>query len=212
MIYVIMCGGEYEEFKKPKQLTFVNGVPNVQRTIDLLHENDIWNIYISSNDERFDDFDAPRLEHENTFKVRNGKMEGYWLDAFYPHLPADAEVTFLFGDVVFRPAAIKRIVHANVKENTLVGNSVAKNRAHRNTGEPFAYIVTDYKAFMDGVTAVKRAFDEGKLKRHPIVWELYRYLNRLDLNVQQIIDRTYIAIDDGTIDIDSVEQQRLWEE
>ena len=55
---------------------------------------------------------------------------------------------------------------------------------------------------MDGVNAVKRLQDEGKLKRIGIVWELYRYLNGLDVNVQAVLDETYVTIDDGTIDID----------
>ena len=59
---------------------------------------------------------------------------------------------------------------------------------------------------MDGVEKVKRWHDEGKFKRHPIVWELYRVLNGLDPNVQQILDKNYECIDDGTMDADSPEK------
>ena len=55
---------------------------------------------------------------------------------------------------------------------------------------------------MNGVKAVKKMQDEGKTKRVPIVWELYRYLNGLDVNIQRVLDETYICIDDGTIDVD----------
>ena len=51
----------------------------------------------------------------------------------------------------------------------------------------------------------KRLFDEGKTARHPIVWELYRYLHNLDINIQTITE-DYICIDDGTMDIDSPEE------
>ena len=55
---------------------------------------------------------------------------------------------------------------------------------------------------MIGVKAVKQMQDEGLLLRTAITWELYRYLNRLDVNVQRVLDETYVVIDDGTMDID----------
>ena len=58
---------------------------------------------------------------------------------------------------------------------------------------------------MNGINEVKKLFDEGKINRHPIVWELYRYLHNLDINIQRITT-DYVVIDDGTIDIDSPEQ------
>ena len=57
---------------------------------------------------------------------------------------------------------------------------------------------------MNGVNEVKKMQDKGLTKRVPIVWELYRYLNGLDVNVQQVLDETYVCIDDGTMDIDNV--------
>ena len=38
MKYIIMCGGKYDEFEKPKQLLEVNGEVIVERTIRLLKE------------------------------------------------------------------------------------------------------------------------------------------------------------------------------
>ena len=54
---------------------------------------------------------------------------------------------------------------------------------------------------MEAVEEVKRLYDKGKVKRNPIVWELYRYLHGLDINVQRITE-DYVCIDDGTMDID----------
>lgn len=206
MIYVIMCGGFYGDFETPKQLSVIKGETLVDRTIRLLKKNGVSEIYISSNDKRFDGHGVERLEHKNTFKLINKKEQGYWLDAFYPHFPKDSEITYLFGDVYFSENAIRTIINASVAVNTLVGNSVAKNKAHLNIGEPFAYIVKDYRTFLDGIEAVKKLQDDGMVARHPIVWELYRYLNGLDVNRQQIVDETYICIDDETIDVDAPSQ------
>lgn len=206
MKYVIMCGGVYQKFQIPKQLSVVNGERLVDRTIRLLKENNVQDIYITSNDDRFDDCGVPRLQHINNFRCEDGNVKGCWLDAFYPNFNKNEKVTFLFGDVYYTDNAIKTIVDLKTDKNILVGTSIAKNKLHKNWGEPFAYIVNDYKTFINGIKKVKKMYFEGKLKRHPIVWELYRYLNGLDVNVQDIKDETYVCIDDGTIDVDAPSQ------
>lgn len=200
MKYIIMCGGQYDKFTMPKQFIRVKGEALIFRTIRLLKENGIKDINISSTDQRFKLCGVPVLVHENNFRSKvDGTCEGYWLDAFYP---TDEPVTYIFGDVYFSDYAIKQIIQ-KVDGNVLCGNGYAKNEYHLNWGEPFAYIVNDQKTFREGIDAVKKMFDEGKVKRHPIVWELYRYLNGFDINTQWINDDTYICIDDGTNDIDA---------
>ena len=206
MKYVIMCGGFYENFKTPKQLSVIKGERLVDRTIRLLKNNGIEEIYISSNNPMFDSCNVPRLEHENTYRFEDGVLKGYWLDAFYPNFKEDDKICYLFGDVYYTDKAIEQIVNYKTDKNVLFGTELAKNEQHKNWGEPFAYIVNDYKEFINGIKEVKKMQDDGKTKRMPIVWELYRYLNNLDVNIQQVLDETYVCIDDGTIDIDDPEQ------
>lgn len=201
MKYAIMCGGTYSQFSTPRQLTMINGEEMVRRTIRLLRENGIDDIVITATDPRFDNFGVPRLIHQNGYKVAGEQETGYWLDAFYPFAE---KVTYIFGDVCFTADAIKTIVNYQTDKDVLFGTSDAKNEEHQNWGEPFAYIVNDIKRFHEGVKAVKKLYDEGKLLRNPLVWELYRYLNGLDVNVQSVLDETFICIDDGTMDIDDV--------
>ena len=202
MKYIIMCGGEYKMFKTPKQLSIVKGERLVDRTIRLLKENNIKEIYISSNNPLFDTCGVPRLEHNNTFIYEKNELKGYWLDAFYP---IGEPVCYLFGDVYFSEKAIKTIVEYESEQNILFGNSMAKNEEHKNWGEPFVDKVNKYEEFMNGIKAVKKLQDEGKTERMPIVWELYRYLHNLDINIQ-MITTDYVCIDDETIDIDNPEQ------
>ena len=208
MKYVIMCGGFYEHFKVPKQLSVVKGERLVDRTIRLLKENGIDDdcIYISSNNPVFDSCGVKRLEHKNSYRYEDGILKGYWLDAFYPHFDNNVKVCYLFGDVYYSNDAIRTIIKHDVKENTLFGSRIAKNKEHKNWGEPFAYKVVDYEKFMRGIKDVKKLQDEGKTKRVAIVWELYRYLNNLDINIQQVVDDTFVVIDDYTIDIDTPSQ------
>ena len=203
--YVIMCGGVYEAFGKPKAMTVVRGEEIVARTIRLLKAVGIpaEDIHISGTDERLAKFGVDVLRHENSFRFDGTELFGCWLDAFYPGFEDGTKVTFLYGDVVYTEGAIRAIVGCRRPGEILFGTGIARNRRRKNWGEPFAYKVDDYRRFMDGVEAVKILWREGKLSRHPITWELYRYLNGLDVNVQRINGATYICIDDGTADVDA---------
>lgn len=201
MKYIIMCGGEYKEFKTPKQLLKVNGERIVDRTIRLLKENGVNEIYISSNNSLFDSCNVIRLENKKNNWKQNER--GYWLDAFYP---TNEPTKYIFGDVYFTNKAIKKIVDYKTDKEVLFGTEIAKNEFHENWGEPFCYYVNDTDRFKKAITEVKKMYDKGKIKRHPIVWELYRYLNGLDINIQNIKEDTYEVIDDGTMDVDSLEE------
>lgn len=200
MKYIIMCGGVYETFETPKPLSVICGEPLVSRTIRLLKENGIKDIYISSNDSRFDGY-APRLEHPNSYIYHGGKVSGYWIDAYYP---MDEPCVYLHGDVYYSADAIKKIITLNPSVNTFIGNEVARNKAHNNWGEPFGWIVVNQEEFKAGIRATKKLQDEGKLTRgFALSWELYRVLNGLNPNEQYINDDTYLSIDDETLDIDA---------
>lgn len=204
MKVIIMCGGVYDIFETPKQLSVVNGETLVERTIRLLKENGAEDICISSTDLRFNNFGVPRLEHENSYKYENGKIYGYWLDAYYP---TDEPCIYLHGDVYYSDKAIKKILDFNAGINTFIGNEIARNKEHHNWGEPFGWIVVNQQEFREGIKKTNKLQDEGKLERgYAISWELYRVLNGLDPNKQYIIDNTYISIDDETIDIDAPSQ------
>ena len=199
MKYIIMCGGNYDNFQIPKQLSIVNGETLLERTIRLLKENGIEDYYISSNNPIFESYGRV-LHHENTYKYDNGKIYGYWVDAYYP---LDEPCVYLHGDVYYSEDAIKKIINLNPKVNTFIGNEIARNKEHKNWGEPFGYIVVDQEEFKEGIRKTKELQDQGKLERgYAISWELYRVLNGLNPNKQYILDETYLSIDDETIDVD----------
>lgn len=200
MKYIIMCGGKYDHFQTPKQLSVVNGETLLERTMRLLKENGITDIYISSNNPIFKKY-GNLLEHENSYKYENGKIYGYWVDAYYP---LNEPCVYLHGDVYYSEDAIKKIINLNPKVNTFIGNEIAKNKEHKNWGEPFGWIVVNQEEFKEGIKKTKQLQDEGKLERgFAISWELYRVLNGLDVNKQYILDETYLSINDETIDIDA---------
>ena len=194
---IIMCGGVYDNFKEHKALTKINGEKLVDRTIRLLKENNIDDIYITATDPAFNKYKV--LKHENTYKYENGKVKGYWVDAYYP---TDKPCIYLHGDVYYTEDAIKKIVNLNPKINTMIGNHYALNKEHKKVGEPFGWIIVDQKKFREAINKTKKLQDEGKCNRMPIAWELYQVLNGHDVNGFDISEDTYLAIYDETIDID----------
>ena len=198
---IIMCGGEYSDFKTPKPLSVINGERLVCRTIRLLRQNGLYDIYISSNDPIYDKLDVLRLQHENNFKDIDGKIYGYWVDAYYP---TDEPTIYLHGDVYYTEDAIKKIINLNPKVNTMLGNQYALNKEHKKVGEPFGWIIVNQDKFKDAIKKTKKLQDEGKIDRgYAISWELYEVLNGHDVNDFIITEDSYFAISDGTIDIDA---------
>lgn len=202
MQIIIMCGGYYDFFNEHKALSIINGERLIERTTRLLKEMG-YDYYISSNDDRFKEY-GKVLKHNNSYRVENGIVKGYWVDAYYPTYEP---TIYLHGDVYYSENALKKILTLNPKKNTLVGNEIARNIEHLNWGEPFGYIVVDQVSFRKGIEKVKKLQDEGKLERgYAISWELYRVLEGTDPNYMLINDDTYLSIDDETIDIDNPEQ------
>lgn len=211
MKYIIMCGGYYEQFQTPKQLSIINGEPLIARTIRLLKENNIKeeNIYITSNNPIFKKY-GKVIDHKNSYVYKNKKVFGYWLDAYYW---LDEPCVYLHGDVYYSEKAINTIINYHPLVNTFIGNKMAKNIQHKNWGEPFGWIIVNPQEFHEGIIKTKKLQDEGKLTRgYAISWELYRVLNNLDPNVQMVLDQTYLTIEDETIDIDDPKQISLLNE
>lgn len=126
-------------------------------------------------------------------------MEIYKKEAFYP---TDEPACYIFGDVVFSPAAIKTIVNTNTDSIEFFASAPPFSRQFpKKSAEPFALKVVNQKYFKICIEECKNAANLGYFRRQPIMWELWQIIKRTPLN---IIDYTnYKAINDYTSDIDS---------
>ena len=207
MQYIIMCGGTYQRWKKPRHLTEINGELLVARTIRLLRENGIEDIAISSNNPVFEQFGVPVLKHENSYNASGyNNFTGYWCDALYP----TAEPTcYIFGDVVFSPEAIQKIVETDTDDIQFFGSSPPFAPEYiKPWAEPFALKVTDTEHLKRAIRDVKRYDAEGRFNRKPIMWELWQVITGCQLN--RIDYSSYVPINDYTCDIDYPDEAELF--
>lgn len=202
MKYTIMCGGKYKHLDKPKQLSVVNGETLIERTVRLLNENGVKEIYISSMNPIFDRYGI-RIEHKNEYETdKDKKIKGYWVDAFYP---TEESMCYIFGDVYFSPEAIKTIVETETDDILFFASKKINRKEYfKKWEEPFAFKVANQKRFREGIEYCKKEVDLDRTDREPISWELYRVLNGYNIN-NHIIGKNFIAIDDYTTDIDCTE-------
>ena len=207
MKYIIMCGGDYQNWETPKQLLKINGEEIVVRTIRLLKEQGCRKIYISSNNDAFAEFGVPLLVHNNDFKVlsKDGKVtgcEGWWVDAFYP---TSEPTTYLFGDVVYSPEAIRTIIETETDGIEFFASAPPYDpRYFKPYQEPFAFKVTDPDRLRQGIADCKQNAENGMFWRHPIAWELWTSINHGVLRKRRdVYNDRYTAIRDYTCDIDT---------
>lgn len=229
MKYILMCGGNYPEFKIRKQLLKVNGEVITERTIRLLRENGVKDIAISTNCHDFDYLGVPILYQVNDYvngnENENKKSSYSWLNAYYP---VDEPACYIHGDVYFSPKAIKTIVETPVKDTmffcTFDWSDGEKDVRNYKGREPFAYKVENQRLFRDALDDMFRMIDQGKFENGlpPICWQLYRYINKKPIDfetkewtkINNIFDEDgdYVVINDYTTDIDHPEDVAVLEE
>ena len=199
MKYIIMCGGEYQIWKEPRQLTKVAGEPIVARTIRLLKENGVTDIAISSNDDRFAQFGVPLLKKVNDWTViRPGVSTGAWYNGFYY---TNEPVCYLFGDVIFSENAIKTIVETKTYDVEFFASAPPFDKAYTKPwAEPFGFKVVNTEHFHEAVAQTELYHKAGMFNRNPIAWELWQVIK--DTPINKIDYKNYTVINDYTCDID----------
>lgn len=202
MKYIIMCGGDYRQWNTPRQLTVIDGEPIVARTIRLLREAGVEDVAISSNNPAFEQFGVPVLKHDNGYVAYGlGKYNTSWCDAFYP---TDEPTCYIFGDVVFSPDAIRTIVETETDDIQFFASAPPfSERYTKPWAEPFAFKVADTDHLKHAVRLTGEYAERGLFFRNPIAWELWQVIYDSPLNY--IDFSSYVAINDYTCDVDTVE-------
>ena len=200
MKYIIMAGGKYKDWETPRQLLEIRGEPIIGRTIRLLREADVSDIYISTNDERFERFGVPLLKHNNDMVVSGGVLAaGCWVSAFYPTQEA---ACYVMGDVVFSPDAIRTIVNTETDGISFFASVPPFSEKYtKQYAEPFAFKVRDQERFRRAIEYVRENAHSGIFSRDPISWELWQVI--IGKDPKHINYETIVPINDYTCDVDS---------
>lgn len=199
MKYIIMCGGQYPQWETPRHLLELRGETIVERTIRLLRENGVTDIAISSNLPHFEGLGVPVLNHQNNYVCGKG---GDWADAFYP---IDEPACYIFGDVIFSPAAIKTIVDTQTDDVEFFASAPPFAPVYpKKYAEPFAFKVVDIEHFWSSIRLMKELHQAHRIKRG-IAWELWQVIKNTTLN--RIDYTNYTVINDYTCDVDWIDEK-----
>ena len=207
MKYIIMCGGDYRNFSKTKQLIKINGEPIVARTIRLLRECGIQDIAISSNNPAFDNFGVPVLHHNNQWTVYGyNDVVGTWCNGFYP---TEEPVCYVLGDVVFSKNAIRTIINTETNDIEFFASSPPFAEGYlKEWAEPFAFKVVNQEHFKESIEWLKLLESKGYFAREPLAWELWQVIKGTPLN--RIDYENYVIINDYSCDIDYEKEAELF--
>lgn len=199
MKYIIMAGGKYRKWQTPRHLTPIHGEPMIARTIRLLRGCGVEDISISSDNPVFEQFGVPVLRHENSYDAAGyNNFTGYWSDAFYP---TDEPTCYIFGDVIFSPEAIRKIVDTDTDDIEFFASAPPFPPNYpKSHAEPFALKVVDTDHLKDAIRDVKEYDARRMFDRKPIIWELWQVIKGTLLN--RIDYTNYTVINDYTCDID----------
>ena len=197
MQYIIMCGGQYNEWETPRQLMEINGEKIIQRTVRLLKENGI-DPYITTNNPIFEQF-APVIHHDNEYLAYDGRIvKGHWNNAFYL---SDDPTCYLFGDVVYSPEAIKTIVEYQTDDIMFFASAPPFSKDYiKPYAEPFAFKVENMEHLKAAIKKENEIEEQGLFYRQPIAWELWQVIS--GAKPGYIDYNSYVHINDYTCDVD----------
>ena len=215
MKYIIMAGGKYEHWEKPRQLCEIKGKTLIQRTSDLLKSAGVSedDIFVSTNIESIRIHCSEIgvnwlwMANNNWVVHRPGHSSGYWCDAFWT---LDEPACYLMGDVVFSPEAIKTIVETETDDIEFFASAPPFAKEYpKRWAEPLAFKVVNQQHLREAQAEVHRLADQKRFRRAPIAWELWQVIKQTPINK---IDYTnYTAINDYSCDIDVADDVRKFD-
>lgn len=202
MKYIILANSNDKTFDIPRQLVEINGERLIERTIRLLKKYGVEDITITAHDKRFKGLGVDVYDPSScNYNYATG--EGYWLNAF-PFEMMNEPVCFIWGDVYFSDEAIKTIVETEAESTLFFCTYNNESELYiKHHDEPLAYKIIDTELFKEHITKVKKMYDDGLCCRHPIVWEVYRSINGIDVNTH-VMTNNFVAINDISCDIDNM--------
>ena len=197
MKFIVMCGGKYPH-EVPRQLWILKDNERIlERTIRLLAEAGIPknDTFISYSDPVFQavaEKAGVGLIHQNETEFTR------WIDGAFPVLTEP--VCYIFGDVIFSPAAIRTIIDTETKDIEFFASAAPYHKRYIKTwAEPFCFKVQNFQHFSGAIKRTRELYDIRILDRC-ISWELWQVIKE---TLPNNIIVNYTVIRDYTCDVDN---------
>ena len=200
MKYIIMADGEGKRWNNymgvPKHLIELNGERLIDRTVRLLKEVGIEDIWITTHDERL------HVSGINIYEPTNNLEE---IDKFLSNEPIwTKNVLFVYGDVYYTEDAIKAMVSCPmINDFKFCGRFGAHKYTKKDFGEIFGLkFLGDSGAtkVREGCKAVHRYLESGGHRGSG--WELYKAMHNAEDMVAHQYFGNFEEINDLTDDFD----------
>jgi len=203
MRVIIMADGEGKRWNNytgvPKHLIDIDGEQLLYRTVRLLKENGIEDIYITSHDKRYEIEGTTRYEPKNNL---------YEIDRFCSCYPIWKEETlFLYGDVYYTEEAMKTIINTDVMDFEFFGRFGQREEFKKNNGEIFAVKIKNINWFKNACEFIREEEKKGNLRG--IGWDVYKTLLHIPYK-ELYLKGNFTVINDETEDFDSPEEYENW--
>jgi hypothetical protein len=193
-----------EKASHHKHLIKIDGENLLERQVRLLKENGIHDVYITSHNKLCEVDSAVRYEpKKNEYEIDKAfSSKEIW--------NKNGNTLYLCGDVFFTEEAMKIICQGSEKDYIFFGRSEKNLITGKDCAEIFAFMFKQkmQKKMKNHMLFLKKEFQRGKLERCKL-WELYRSLNNIPLNKQEITNN-FTEINDFTDDFDTKEEFKTW--
>jgi hypothetical protein len=221
MKIVFTCAGNQTRWANymnyPKHLVPINGVPLLQRNINLFDK--VFNhptYYVSIKNENLKELYT--VHEKITFFITDNVIEDYEpaYKTLIPFLNNSDDVLILLGDVIFSEDCVKQIYENSLKNTfNVFGRKTPSSITGCKWGEIFAfYIPSSFKdKFIGAVNVVENLYKQEKIGRFS-GWEIISYIysgkkNVPDIHIRiriifklRLFPKSFINIDDETDDFD----------
>lgn len=183
-----MCAGKSKRFNtyKPKCLALINGVPNLELTINKLNSLGHTNIDVTYPTDRRYYFDS--IEDRVNLIPGFNKYES---QRFSNAFPLEEETVYLYGDVIYHINDLELILQP-IQTITWYGR-IGSNPNTKSNDELMGVRVIDTKKFEWAVNETRRQF-RSKERKQEIGWDIYEVheglKRRTPSNFTQLSDLT----------------------
>lgn len=205
---IIIAAGRATRWREPKHFIEVDGEPIIERTVRLLNEYGVENVWVVGPDD-----DRYRIEGSDLYVpwLRDGCDENCGADKFLSSRDLwleDGRTLVLYGDCYFTADAIKTITSYAHRDWLLFARPDGSTVTGCPWGECFAQgFYEDH--IPEHLRTLERAVElhHRKVIRHPSGWQHYRAMMGLPVRWwdRKVWGDRLVRIDDFTEDFDSPE-------